>query len=469
MRPLPALAVLPAVLLALATRPAMSETALKVAPLTLPPITERTLDNGLSVVTARRTELPLVTIRVSVPTGSARDPKGKEGLASLMSQLLRRGTATRTAEQIDDAIESMGGLLGVDAGAETTALAVTVPSEHTRAALAVVADLVRHPVFPKKDFALEKRRTLAELQQNLDDPSSVAELALGPFFYGETHPYGHPSSGRTATVSKLTHGDVVKFHARTFTPHGALLLFVGDVDAAAAEAMAGELLGDWKGVALAPVDAPPVASAAQAEILLVDKPDATQAQVRMAVPGIPRKDPRYYAATVANAIVGGGFTSRLVDEVRVNRGLSYSVSTRVSGLRSFGVVTFSTFTKNETVRDILNVSLDVLEKFRDAGPTPEELDKARRFVIGLYPARVEGSEHLAEALASARYLELPFGEIAAYRDHVAGTGASDVTAAATLFPSRRDARIVVVGPAKLLQPQLEGLGHITVRKAEEYR
>jgi zinc protease len=467
---LPALA--PTVAAAMPAQPATPAplaTPQKVAPLRLPPITEQALSTGLAVVTVEKRDLPLVAIRLVVPTGAGRDPKKKDGIAALTGQLLRRGTAKRTADEIDDAIESIGGLLGIDVGVETTNFSVTVPAEHAAQALEVISDLVQHPSFPKKEFELARRRELAQLQQDLDDPSGVADSALVQFFYGKDHPYGHPAQGRTATVKGFKPEDVAKFHKATFTPAGSMLMFVGDIDPATAQRLAQAALGTWKGKALKPLAPTAPEQPNGLEILLVDKPDATQAQVRAVVPGIARKDPRFYAATAANTVIGGGFTSRLVDEIRVNRGLSYSVSTRVAALRDFGAVSYSTFTKSDTLRQLLDVSFAVLDKFRDGGPTQEELDKAKRYVIGLYPSRVESNEQLAESLASARFVGLPFDVIAKYRDELAAVTVERAAEAAKLYPSATNAKVVIVGNAAVIRPQLAGLGTLTVKKVEDYQ
>jgi zinc protease len=442
--------------------------ALAVAPLELPKIHEERLGNGLAVVTVEKKGLPLVSVRLLLPTGSVRDPKGKDGLASFTAGLLRRGTTTRTAEQIDDAIESVGGLLALDAGMEASSVSATVPSEHVGAALEVIADLVRNPSFPKKEVELERRQELARLQQDLDDPSAVADRALVRFFYGDGHPYGHPVEGRTATVKTFTRADVAAFHKGTFTPRGATLLFVGEITPAAALVLAKGQLGAWSGPQLPAIELARPASPKGLEILLVDKPDASQAQVRASVPGIARKDPTFHAQAVANTIVGGGFTSRLVDEVRVNRGLSYSVSTRVVALREFGALSYTTFTKTETVRQILDVSLSVLDAFGRTGPTADELEKAKRYVIGLYPSRVESIDQLSEALGSARVLGLPFESIASYRDEVAGVSPVAAAEVARRYPSSTSAKIVVVGKAAEIRPQLAGLGTVTEAKASAY-
>ena len=439
-----------------------------VAPLKLPPITEETLANGLAVVTARKADLPLVAVRLVIRAGAARDPKGKEGLASFAGALLRRGTTKRTADEIDDAVEQIGGLLGVDVGYESTSIAATVPSEHVATALDVIAELARRPSFPEKEFNLEKRRHLAQLQQELDDPSGVADRALIRFFYGKDHPYAHPTDGHTASVKTFKRADMAAFHEKAFTPRGATLFFVGDIDAKTAGELARQVLGSWTGADLPERTKTAPGQASGIDVLVVDKPDATQAQVRAVVPGMPRKDPAYYAAIVANTIVGGGFTSRLVDEVRVNRGLSYSVSTRVIALRDTGAVSFSTFTRTDTVRQIIDVSLKVMSEFHKNGPTEEEVRKAKRYVIGLYPGRVESIDALAEALAGARLADLPFDSIEAYRNRIGDVDVAAAAGAARFFPNDACAKIVVVGSAEKIRPQLAGLGTLSVARIADY-
>lgn len=450
--------------------PAMTAAApaLSVAPLQLPPVTEKMLPNGLEVVTVEKRDLPLVSIRLVIPTGSARDPRGKEGLAGFTGSLLRRGTATREADAIDDAIESIGGLMGVDVGVESTAIGVTVPAEHAATALEILADLAMSASFPESEVDLARRREVAQLRQDLDEPSVIADRAIARFFYGDAHPYAHPIEGSASTVKTFTRDDVVRFRDATFTPRGAVVFLGGDVTPKAAEAMAERFLGSWSGPSPEPLQVTQPGPSEGVEILLVDKPDATQAQIRVAVPGLARPDPRYYAATVANTVVGGGFTSRLVDEVRVNRGLSYTVSTRVNALRSVGAISYTTFTRNASVREILDVSFGVLDGFIAEGPTADELDKSKRYVIGLYPGRVESLERLVEALASMRLVGLPFSTVGEFRDRIAAATHEEVAAVARMFPSSKGARVVVVGKADEIRPQLEGLGTIRTAKLDSY-
>lgn len=449
--------------------PAHADSTSDIAPLVLPLISEQTLSNGLSLISVSRPELPLVSVRLVIPSGSVRDPKGKEGLSSFTAQLLRRGSSTHTADEIDDAVEQIGGLLGVETGYQATSLSLTVPSEQVEAALEILAELVQHASFPEDEVERARRRELAQLQNDLDDPSTVAGRALARFFYGDEHPYSAPTGGSSESVKTFIREDLVSFRDTSYTPVGAFVVLVGDIKGQKARELVQKHLGNWEGKALEPIEVPWPKAGQGVELLLVDKPDASQAQIRVAVPGLNRHDPRFHAAVVANSVVGGGFTSRLVDEVRVNRGLSYSVGTRVVAMRDIGLIAYSTFTRSETVREILDVSFEVLDRFGAEGPSQDEVEKVGRYIVGLYPGRLESIEGLAATLASTKLLGLPFSSITSYRDEIAAVTQGDAAEVSQLWPSSQQARIVVVGKAKEIVAQLEGLGTIQHAKASDYR
>jgi zinc protease len=269
-------------------------------------------------------------------------------------------------------------------------------------------------------------------------------------------------------VKKIDRAQVAAFYRRTYSPQGAVLYFVGDIQPDVAAALARKALASWKGNPWTPLDIPGVGAIKGPQILLVDKADATQAQVRVTVPGISRNDPAYYGAVVANTVLGGGFTSRLVDEIRVNQGLSYSVSTRVVALRKGGAISYSTFTQTDTVRKILDASFKVLSEFHDKGPTNDEVEKAKRYVIGLYPGRVESIDQLAEALAMARLNGLPFSSVEEYRGRIGAIDQSSAAAVSQLFPVPSASKIVIVGNASKIKPQLTGLGTVTAARVKDF-
>jgi zinc protease len=240
-----------------------------------------------------------------------------------------------------------------------------------------------------------------------------------------------------------------------------VLVVVGKVSADEALRIVRRRFGGWtaRGAGPAPVPPPPPMETA---VVVVDKPDVTQTQVRIASQGFARRSPDYFQGIVASALLGGGFTSRLMEAIRVNRGLSYGVRSRFSTSAAGGLYVVSTFTKVETTGEIVEVTLDETRRFRDGGPTEEELERTRSYLCGLFPLSLETHDQLAEKLADLALYELPDAEITEFRDRVRAVSAEDCRRAADrYFPL--DRRVVVaVGPAKQVVPQLERFGPVRV-------
>jgi zinc protease len=435
-------------------------------PLRLPEAQAATLPNGLEVVVAQRRGLPLAVARLELWAGASLDPAGREGLADFAAQLLRRGTRKRKAEAIDDAIERAGGSLGVDVDHDSMALSLSLPSEHLGVALDVLADLLMNPSFPAAEVQAARRRTLGALATDLDDPSTVADKMVSHALM-EKHPYGHPIGGWKRSVSKFDRSEAVRFHRATFRPQLAHLFVVGDVDPASAHQRVERCFGRWAGDSepVPPLEAP--AAAPRKRVLLVDKADASQTQLRIATVGIARGDPRYIDCTVASAVLGGGFTSRLMQEIRVNRGLSYGASSRFYAYRYGGEFVLNTFTKNETVGECVEVLLDVCQAFATKGPTEEELQRTATYLTGLFPLQLETNEQVARMLADLRLYGLGEDYVTRFRERVRGVNVSAAQAAAgSYFPTEAYV-LVAVGPAKQLKKQLAPWGTVEVMPLEE--
>ena len=435
--------------------------------LSLPATRITQLANGMHLVIAERPGLPLVAVRLELASGTAHDPHSKPGLAEFAAQLLRRGTKTRTADQIDEAIERVGGSLGIDVDSDSTALAASLPSEHLPVALQILADLAQQPKFAASEVAAAKARTLAGLANDLDDPSSVADKAISHFSLG-AHPYAHPGSGFSRSVKTFTRADVVEHHARAFGPDCAAMYVVGDLDGADVEALVQKRFGKWTRAAPPFEETPEVTGPSERQVIVVDKSDATQTQIRVASSGIPRNSPQYFDCMLAAGVLGGGFTSRLMEEIRVNRGLSYGVSSRFYSMRRGGEFAISTFTKNETVIEALQVSLETARALAAQGPTAEEMKRTQTYVNGLFPLQLETNEQLARMLADLRLYGIGDDYVSSFRDRVSAVTADKVKAAAQAHFPLEAYTIVCVGPAKHLKRALEPFGDtVKVRKLAE--
>jgi len=426
----------------------------------LPPIVRERLPSGLRLVVAERPGVPLVAVRLVLRGGSALDPRGRFGLAHLVAVVGRRGTRRRSGRKIDELVESMGAELGVGVDEDASYLGLSTPLEHLGRAIDVLADVACCPAFPAAELGRLRRRELASMKHDLDEPAVVADRALLAATYNG-HPYGHSAEGRARDVARIVRGDLVAFHARHFGPATAILVVVGPVKADEVRAQVEERLRAWSRKAVEEPGIPePVFP--ERSVLVVDKPELTQAQIRIAAPGFARSNPDYHPGLVASSILGGAFTSRLMEAIRVQRGLSYGVRSRFAASRVGGMFFISSFTKVETAGELVRVALDETRRFCDTGPTVEELERTQNYLCGLHPLSLETHDQLAERLADLELHGLPHDEIASFRPKVR---AVTIEACRDIgrrhFPVERPF-MVAVGPAKLLARQLEPYGPVVV-------
>jgi zinc protease len=424
--------------------------------MTLPAITRTALENGLRVVVAEYHELPLVELYLMLPAGAAQDPAGKEGLAALTADTVQRGAGGRSAEELARAIESLGGAIDTQPGIDATIVTGEFLADDFAAGLDLFRQVVREPELARDEVRRAREEQLAGIVAQLEQPSALAEKCFGAFLYGG-HPYGRPVEGRKATVAELGRGDVRDFYDRWYRPNGAILVVVGDLQAEDAVARLRSAFGSWKPRA----DAVPDRVAAPAplttrRILLVDQPDATQTQIRFGNISIRRADPDYLPSQVANTILGGGFTSKLIEELRVKRSLTYSAWSMFAARLTAGDFRLGTFTKTPTTVQTLELALEVEDEFRSQPPDPKMLDKARTYLRGQFPLKIETPEALAQRLAEIEFFGLPQDELSTYRSRVAAVSQADAGhAAAAHMPAPDVTAIVVVGKAAEIRGPLE--------------
>ncbi len=440
--------------------------AASATPLRLPPVTRTQLKNGLAVLVVPKRELPLVDLRMVVRAGSVADPAGKEGVARLCAELLTEGAGPRDARQIAEAIESVGGQLSASSGAERCFVSAEVLSKDFAAGLELFRDVVVRPAFPPEEFARKRDEALATIANDRNDPSTVADREYRTFLL-QSSPLAHPAIGTDASVKSLAREDVVGFHQRYFTPDNALLAIVGDVDPPAALRAVEEAFREWK--ASGERRALPYAPVPQIQgrkVLVVDKPDATQTQIRIGCIGVPRNHPDYFPIMVARTILSVGFASRLTDQIRVNQGLTYSIHSSFDMFRNAGTFTIDTFTRNETIRECVDATLKEVAKLVGEGPTDAELERAKRFMTGQFPLGLQSPGELADRLLDAEFFGLAPDYLERYADQVNAVTPADVRRALKSYFCTDDLRVAVVSDAKVARPALESLGELTVKPLE---
>jgi len=422
----------------------------------LPAVTRVTLDNGLRVVVAEQREVPLVEMQLLVGAGSAQDPKGDEGVAALTARALTRGAGDRSAVELAREIESLGGELSAGAGTDATIVGAEFLAEDFARGLGLVRDVVLAPRFERDEVRRARDEQVATILATLEQPSAVADKCYAAFLYG-AHPYGRPTDGTIATVKELGRGDVRDYYERWYHPNNSILVLVGAVSADEAVAAIRQALGGWPSRPDAvPVRAEAPAAITGRKVLLVDKADATQTQIRFGNISIKRSNPDYLVASVGNTILGGGFTSRLIEELRVKRSLTYSAWSMFSARLLGGDFRVGTFTKSPTTLETLQLALSVEDEFRKTPPDAKMLQKAKEYLSGQFPLRLESPEALAAKLAELEFHGLPQDELTTYQSRVRAVTGADVAAVAERdMPAADRVAIVVVGKASEVKAPLE--------------
>jgi len=434
-------------------------------PIALPPIHRERLENGLQVVVAERPGVPLAAVRLVLRGGSALDPAGRGGLSHLVALAARRGTGRRTGPEIDLAVESLGAELGAGVDEDATYFGLSAPVEALPRCVEILSDVATAPTFPVREVERLRRREIASLAHDLDEPGVIADRAMLQASFGD-HPYGHPPEGRVRELRSARRGDVAAFHRRHYGPASATLVVVGTVPSDEVLALARRRFGRWRAEnGVAPPVSPPAPP--RTAVVVVDKPDVTQSQVRIASSGFSRRSPDYHAGVVASALLGGGFTSRLMEAIRVNRGLSYGVRSRFATSAAGGLFFISTFTKVETTAEIVDVALEETARFCDGGPTSEELERMQAYLCGLFPLSLETHDQLAEKLADLALFDLPDTEVSLFREKVRAVTADTCRDVGRRYFPLADRVVVAVGPAKTIARTLERYGPVTVIPARK--
>ena len=425
-------------------------------PFKLPPITRVTLENGLRVIVAEHHEIPLVEFYVMVGAGAAQDPAGKEGLAALTADALTRGAGALSAEEFARKVDSLGATLDANAGTDGTIVNGEFLRDDFGAGLELLRLVLREPTFARDEVRRGRDAQLAALVEALENPSTVAERCFGGFLYG-SYPYGRWQDGNAHSVRKLGRGNVRDFFVHWYRPNNTILAVVGDVTSDDALTRIREAFGTWAPRADAvPTRAGPPPPVGDRRVLLVDKPDASQAQIRIGAIAMPRNAPELLPAQVANTVLGGGFSSILVDELRIKRSLTYGASSAFVARLTGGDFRINTFSKSPTAAQALALALDVAGGFRRKPIDPKLLDKAKSYLQGQFPLRLETPEALAAHLAEIDFFGLPKDDLETYESRVAAvTPAIASAAAARWMPDPNAVAIVVVGKAAELRPALE--------------
>lgn len=378
--------------------------------LKLPPFTKAKLKNGMTVYLMEKHEVPLVSVAMIVRSGGVADPVGKEGAASLTADLLRKGTPTRTADQVSQQLDFLGAISGTDTSADLTRIRAEFMKKDVSEGLDIVSDLLQHPNFPDAEVT----KLVAQRVDQIRSAKDRAAAVLNMYFYGylyANHPYARPEDGDENSLKAITRDDIVAYHKAHYTPDNTVLAVAGDFSAAEMQKLLEAKFGGWTGKAVPAPAVPQPKPVVGKRLLLIDKPDSTQTYYEIGNVGIARNNPDRTYIEVVNTLFGGRFTSMINSELRIKSGLTYGARSFFDMRKVPGAFAISTYTKNASTEKAIDLTLEVAKRLHDKGITQEELDSAKAYIKGQFPPSIETAGSLANLLATLDFYGLDEREI----------------------------------------------------------
>jgi zinc protease len=382
------------------------------------------LGNGMVLLTSEQRALPMVSIELLVDAGSRYDGANQEGIANLTSKLLTYGTKRRSALQISETLDFLGASLETSGGQDVASISMTVLKKDLATGLELLADILTASTFPPAEIDRQKQEVIASIKAMEEEPGAVAQRTFAAAMFPGS-PYGRLVEGTEASVKGLQQNSLKEFYARYYRPNRSIMAVVGDVSEQEITQALNQALRGWnKGEPSGPPLVPAKIGAPQ--VLRVNR-DLTQANIIMGHNGVARGNPDYYAIQVMNYILGGGgFSSRVMDSIRNERGLAYSVYSYFSADKSHGSFQFIMQTKNETAQEAIRIATEEIQRIREQPVTDEELNDAKDYLIGSFPLRFDTNRKVASFLAQVEYFELGLDYPDRYGDLIRKVSRADV-------------------------------------------
>jgi len=362
------------------------------------------LDNGLVLLTSEQRVLPMVTFTLLLDAGSRYDLKGIEGLANLTARLLTYGTRSRTALQLSETLDFIGASLSSGCSEELATVSLTLLKKDLDTGLNLLAEVLTASLFPAEEIKREKQSIVALIRAKKEDPGEIAEKKFFEALFPQS-PYGRPVEGTEESVRAIDRSHIVDFSDRFYRPNRAILAVVGDITHKEMVERLSRTFQSWEKKTLAKA-APPPPSPGAATLIRIHK-NLTQANIIIGHEGVPRNHPDYYAIQVMNYILGGGgFSSRMMDSIRNERGLAYSVYSRFEADKYIGAFQIAMQTKNETADEAIRIAQEEIQRMREQAVSEEELRAAKDYLIGSFPLRLDTNRKVANFLAQVEFFGL---------------------------------------------------------------
>lgn len=430
--------------------------------LRLPPHVKILVTDQLDVVVMERHQLPSVTFKLIIWGNTAGDPEGKEGLCRLTAKLLKKGAGPYSADKFAYAVESRGATVSVQTNYDYMTISGEFLSKDADFGLYLIATMLLEPRFSSREISFLKKKTTGEITSILDEPGRLCGILHNRNLF-QKHPYGRPLIGNRHSIKRLNKKDIIDTHQQKMLQSRMLLTVVGDVKSETIAAKAKELFSDLMTKPLVSENDSSLIPIKGRTIFMVNKADQTQAHIRIGNIGIARSNPVFHKLVVTNTFFGGRFTSRLMTEIRVNRGLTYGIRSGISAYRNPGPVTISTFTKTASTALAVGLIYKEIYKLRSTKISESELGGTKRYLTGLYPLTLETNKRLAQHLSDIYFYGLSLKTIEEFPGKITVVSVSDVQKTARRYYSESDTVVTVLGDVEKIAPEMEKLGMV-VRK-----
>jgi zinc protease len=430
-------------------------------------ITKIRLSNGLLVMGLEYHKLPVVYISAMVKRGSERDPAGKEGLADLTAEMMTLGTKSRDSQRLALEMEQIGARYSASAGPDASFVEVVGLADTFSTLMDLLGDMLLSPAFPPQEMQLAQQRRIASLIQQRDQAEVVADEIIVQRLLAGT-PYAHPDYGTIQSLEALSTADPRSFYRSHYSPGEAMLFVIGDLTPEEIRQRAADILGAWKGEGRGQDRLSEPVRPRGRRIIAVNRPDLTQSQVRAGLLGIARKDADYIPFKVMNYIFGGGgFSCRLMQRIRAEKGYTYGIASTFQAGRITGPFIISTFTPTATTVPVIEEILKVMEEYCSEGARPQELDEAKHFFTGSFPLKLETPGQMAGELLQLELYDIPFDYLSSYRAAMERVTLEKVNSLASTYLVPEDLILVVVGRVEEFIESLRNLGAVEIVEYSE--
>ena len=434
-----------------------------------PRVVRSALANELVVLSARQSELPIVTIMLVTHAGAEHDTRATAGNAYLTARALEAGSATRTADRVAWEFELLGAELDVSVLFDCVTLSVTVPSERTEAALALLAEIVMQPAFSEQEIDRLKGEQLSELEQRRAEPRALASDMAARFIFAPDVPYARPTIGTPASVRNLSPDHVRAFYQAHWSAASSALIAVGNVNHDDIDRLATRHLAHWtnREPVTADFDVAPVVERSQ--VFIVDREGSVQSELRAGHIGVPRNAPDYFALAVANGVLGGVFTSRLNMSLREEHGYTYGVRSGFACRKQSGPFMVQTAVASEVTAPALAELLAQTRSFVQEGASEEEISSTRDYLAGVMPLEMQTTDQMADRLSDIFVYNLSDDYLPQHRAALLSVSRDEANQAARTHIHPDQFSITIVGDAKSIESDVAALnlGPIEVHSADE--